>query len=464
MLFILKYLINMNVSDPHSLEWQMYLTSFCCVFGLVFACIKVYFFDDEYEKCMFDYIEGTCICKEKHKCFFDIKYNRVMAQLDCENQYPGYYTVTNLHKHDNIVGDSNKVSDKPVKIPASLKKRMEYYENMSEKVSYLVPQKPYIVLLDGKSFENKISFFDDMDCYSTKFEHIMLLTSDDLLHRYHPATVYTYSDKIMLIFDKVSGKNTNAQHFSSGNVKEIIEKIGNFASQSFYKHLISVENNNEPLKFSFGVPTFATKVVTFPNHKTNELINYVFWMSKCCSKDNFINLLINKYCMDDPTNYDYLYLTTDEKINLLTKKNISLDDDIKTSIKYGIFLKKSREKSSLNKTIYLEDRNPKFSMDFFKFLTAKFLNKKNNYVIKQEMITYDKSNYDQLFNGYKYEKTLERSTTPPNTPNTDIQVQARESLIDTDKIEQSILNDDKDVFSFRPFTSSSYDPNNLKTE
>ena len=80
------------------------------------------------------------------------------------------------------------------------------------------------------------------------------------------------------------------------------------------------------------------------------------------------------------------------------------------------------------------------------------------------MITYDKSNYDQLFNGYKYEKTLERSTTPPNTPNTDIQVQARESLIDTDKIEQSILNDDKDVFSFRPFTSSSYDPNNLKTE
>lgn len=304
----------------------------------------------------------------------------------------------------NNITESNQISDGPNSnesesdiyvetepIPVHLGERMKYYEKLSKKVSKIPSKYPFMIRIDGRAFSKytqrlrTLSYKKHDLPYSPEFKRCMIMTAHNLLHEFRPATVYTHSDEITLIFPPAIGKDGNyIEHPHGGKVNKLISLIASFASTTFYDNILREMNvvYSEPKKYGSvsdqlvqplkcgTVPTFDARLIIFPIDKDYEIANCIMWRSKGDCMRNFVAMFAEKYIGKKKI---VRMTTMDRKKNLLAC-GIDLDgSNVDYSMKHGIFLKADSEKFRMRQSVtrFYSFRNFKFSENILIFLLEK---------------------------------------------------------------------------------------------
>jgi tRNA(His) 5'-end guanylyltransferase len=308
-------------------------------------------------------------------------------------------------------------------IPFELEKRMKYYEEQSRKLEIVPNDKPFIIRLDGRAFNNftkKYKQFSKSKLnvpYSKEFKNAMLLTASDLLREFKCATAYTHSDEITLIFNNTY---LESQYLFDGRVFKLLSLIPSFACGSFMVHFseelmesgIVLGNDNfdnnsknnkisrrekimnklmEPNKID-SIPTFDARIIVFPEEMEYEIVNHMIWRSKGDCTRNFISLYAETYL----GKRNIIGMSNLERLEKLKELGYDLNsENIDYSLKHGTFLKYN----SLNNEVeFYVFRNLSFTNDMYEFLTEK-----HNYELPHEqqsklsMLLYNQDSYDVLF-------------------------------------------------------------------
>lgn len=306
-------------------------------------------------------------------------------------------TIYESYKKTNELYETHK------SIPINLCDRMKYYEELTTQLKVIPPEYPFIVRIDGRFLNKIIKKNKKINCekndslpYSLECKRAMLHTANNLLHEFQPATVYTHSNEITLIFS--AQKN---QHIFGGKVLKIISIISSFASVSFERNLLnecldvskigkSVDKQSlEEIiksKNNKSLISFDGKILVFPLDKTYEIANHMIWRSKGDCTRNFIAMYAEKYIGKK----EIQCMCISDRIEKLKELKYDLSEessDVDYAMKHGVFLKLNN-----NKTIFYVFRNLKYSTDMMKFLET------NEVPDNICDIKYDNTNYGILFN------------------------------------------------------------------
>jgi tRNA(His) guanylyltransferase len=259
-------------------------------------------------------------------------------------------------------------------IPFKLDERIKHYENLSQTITKIDSEYPFIIRLDGRCFSKftkKLKKYNNQP-FSMEFKEAMIKTCHDLLHEFKPTTVYTHSDEITMIFNNtVSDNGVNYPHIFGGRVFKILSLVSSFASVRF--------NNNlklpiTPSDFSKKVsiihnPTFDARIIVFP--KDHEIVNHMIWRSKYDCYRNFVGMYAQKYMSHKKLNN----MSTNDRIQYLKVYDIFLDTDdnyIDQSLKYGLFMKLHISQNTTdNLTSFYIFKNINYSENLYDFLLAK---------------------------------------------------------------------------------------------
>lgn len=344
----------------------------------------------------------------------------VKVVLEGENEYA--YLADEYNKYDDDSENSNSESehseycDDTKHMSKKLADRMKYYEKTSRHISCIKPYTPYIIRLDGRAFSKytkKIKSYA-MDkyklLYSPEFKKAMLLTANDLLHEFRPATAYTHSDEISLIFDsqKKLANNEYNEHIFGGRIDKILSLTASFASVCFDKHInqlfkqTKTEYTDEK-KYIYDnllntstcikTPTFDSRILVFFEDKKYEIVNHMIWRSKIDCERNFIALYCEKYIgKKNMTN-----MKKNQRIDKLKTMGIDLtgnsDYPVDFALKHGVFMKLSNDDNPF-KTYFYVFKNFQYSDNMLNFLTYKFGKEQEQF---DNLLVYDGKNYDKLF-------------------------------------------------------------------
>ena len=236
---------------------------------------------------------------------------------------------------------------------------MKEYEVYS---SLKVPKNSKIIMrLDGRSFHSLARDLELTKPYDENFYWVMSQVCRDLFEEFSPLFVYTFSDEISLLFDKLP---------FDGRIEKLNSVIASFTASSFVMHY-----NREFKK----PPAFDSRVIPVTDE---DIVKYFRWRQDeswtNCVNSHGISYLKSKY----PNN------VANDKINgmnlsdiheLLFENGINLND-IETYKKRGIGVyrknkkvegfnkKENRNQVSYRSHIYIDWEIPKFSEEFFKTL------------------------------------------------------------------------------------------------
>jgi hypothetical protein len=242
----------------------------------------------------------------------------------------------------------------------------------------------------------------------------MLLTANDLLHEFKPATVYTHSDEITLIFGTQSIKQNGeyTEHIFGGRVDKLLSLVSSFASVAFYKHLniinaMEVKNDKDigeyitadltkSINTCSNTPTFDARLIVFPEGKEYEIVNHMLWRSRGDCTRNFIQLYAEKYIGKKNIHKK----NTTDRLALLTERGVDLSGNseykVDFAMKHGIFLKTDND--DMIKTVFFVFKNLKYSEEMYEFLTEKFNVAEFNSELDSNVLIYSSYNYKSLFN------------------------------------------------------------------
>jgi tRNA(His) 5'-end guanylyltransferase len=155
-----------------------------------------------------------------------------------------------------------------------LGERMKYYESKNE--LHLSPDQPFIIRLDGHTFHTFTKgFTKPFDEYLTQS---MIDTASDLLEHFNGCrTVFTQSDEITMIFNKL--ENEKQQLLFKGRVMKIATLASGYCSARFNYHLSRLVPTDHPAhnKATGGIAYFDARVFNVPNDI--EVFNNVYWRS-----------------------------------------------------------------------------------------------------------------------------------------------------------------------------------------
>ena len=236
---------------------------------------------------------------------------------------------------------------------------MKEYEVYS---SLKVPKNSKIIMrLDGRSFHSLARDLELTKPYDENFYRVMSQVCRDLFEEFSPLFVYTFSDEISLLFDKLP---------FDGRIEKLNSVIASFTASSFVMHY-----NREFKK----PPAFDSRVIPVTDE---DIVKYFRWRQDeswtNCVNSHGISYLKSKY----PNN------VANDKINgmnlsdiheLLFENGINLND-IETYKKRGIGVyrknkkvegfnkKENRNQVSYRSHIYIDWEIPIFSEEFFKTL------------------------------------------------------------------------------------------------
>lgn len=234
---------------------------------------------------------------------------------------------------------------------------MKDYEVYS---SLKVPKNSKIIIrLDGRSFHTLARDLDLTKPYDENFYRVMSEVCRDLYEEFSPLFVYTFSDEISLLFDKLP---------FDGRIEKINSVIASFTSSSFVIHY------NTDFK---KPPAFDSRIVPINDEV---ILKYFRWRQdeswRNCVNSHGISYFKSKY----PNNVAH------EKINgmklndiheLLFQNGINLND-VDTYKKRGIGVyrknkkivgfnkKENKDQTSYRSYVYIDWKLPKFSEKFFK--------------------------------------------------------------------------------------------------
>ena len=233
---------------------------------------------------------------------------------------------------------------------------MKEYEVYS---SLKVPKNSKIIVrLDGRSFHKLARDLDLVKPYDKNFYAVMAKVCEDLFKEFSPPLVYTFSDEISLLMDKVP---------FDGRIEKIDSVMASFAASSFVIHYD--EDFKKPAAFdSRVIPVCDDDVLKYFRWRQDES-----W--KNCIASHGISFLKSKYSNNE-ANDKINGLNSSEIHELLYQNGINLND-IETYKKRGIAVyrknkkvegfnkKENRNQVSYRSYVYTDWDVPKFNKEFF---------------------------------------------------------------------------------------------------
>lgn len=204
-------------------------------------------------------------------------------------------------------------------IPASLFKRMAYYEKMSNNVIDIPSSNMHSLHPTVFVVKLTLQYNDKIKPFDSEFETVMLTLSNDLLSTYNAVSAFTHANHILLFF------NNNVTHYKSNSTS--------------FQHLLQ----NIVGTASFLLSAHVTHTCSSPKKSLSSFDNlYVFTIqpfivSKCHAHE-VVNYLICTFYKSNPK---YLNIHSNQHFSQLRTTN-------------GIFIKKI--KSALTNTHTLNEK------------------------------------------------------------------------------------------------------------
>ena len=233
-------------------------------------------------------------------------------------------------------------------------KEYEIYSNLKVPVNSKI-----IIRLDGRSFHTLANDLNLIKPYDENFYKVISEVCMDLFKEFSPLFIYTFSDEISLLLDKVP---------FDGRIEKLNSVIPSFASSSFVIH-----DNAEFKK----PPAFDSRVIPIADE---DIVKYFKWRQdeswRNCVNSHGIFHLKNKYSNAE-ANDKINGMKLNEIHELLFQDGINLND-IETYKKRGIAIYRKQKKitgfnkkENINQTsyrsyLYTDWNVEKFSEKFFK--------------------------------------------------------------------------------------------------
>lgn len=234
---------------------------------------------------------------------------------------------------------------------------MKEYEVYS---SLRVPKNSKIIMrLDGRSFHTLARDLDLIRPYDENFYKVMSQVCMDLFKEFSPLFVYTFSDEISLIFDKVP---------FDGRLEKINSVVAGFTSSSF-----ALNYNCEFKK----PPAFDSRVIPVSD---DDVLKYFRWrQDECwrnCVNSHGISFLKSKYS-NSQANDKINGMNLSDIHELLFENGINLND-VETYKKRGIGVYRQNKKivgfnkkENMNQTsyrthVFADWELPIFNEEFFR--------------------------------------------------------------------------------------------------
>ena len=216
-----------------------------------------------------------------------------------------------------------------------------------------------IVRLDGRSFHKLAHDLNLVKPYDENFYRVISEVCSDLFEEFSAEFVYTFSDEISLLLDKIP---------FGGRIEKINSVIASFTSSSFVMHY------NTQFK---KPPAFDSRII--PINDT-DILNYFKWRQdeswRNCVNSHGISYLKNKYSNTD-ANDKINGMKLSDVHELLFENGINLND-IETYKKRGIAVyrknkkvvgfnkKENKSQTSYRSYVYADWELPIFNEKFFK--------------------------------------------------------------------------------------------------
>ncbi len=218
-----------------------------------------------------------------------------------------------------------------------------------------------IVRLDGRSFHKLAKDLKLQKPYDDNFYKVMANVCEDLFKEFSPILVYTFSDEISLLMDKIP---------FDGRIEKINSVMASFAASSFV--------------INYGVdfkkpPSFDSRIIPISDE---DVLKYFRWRQdeswKNCIASHGISFLKSKYSNNE-ANDKINGLNSSEIHELLYRNGINLND-VETYKKRGIAVyRKNKKVEGLNKKenknqvsyrsyVYVDWDVPIFNEEFFENL------------------------------------------------------------------------------------------------
>lgn len=218
-----------------------------------------------------------------------------------------------------------------------------------------------IVRLDGRSFHKLAKDLNLIKPYDEKFYRVMSKVCNDLFKEFSPVFVYTFSDEISLLLERIP---------FDGRIEKINSVIASFTASSFVLHYDA--DFKKP-------PSFDSRIIPISDE---DVLKYFKWRQdeswKNCIASYGISFLKSKYS-NKRANDKINGLKSSEIHELLYQNGINLND-VETYKKRGIAVyrknkkvvgfnkKENKEQVSYRTYAYVDWEVPKFNKEFFENL------------------------------------------------------------------------------------------------
>ena len=218
-----------------------------------------------------------------------------------------------------------------------------------------------IVRLDGRSFHKLAKDLNLIKPYDENFYQVMSKVCNELFKEFSPVFVYTFSDEISLLLERIP---------FDGRIEKINSVIASFTASSFVLHY------NADFK---KPPSFDSRIIPISDE---DVLKYFKWRQdeswKNCIASYGISFLKSKYS-NKIANDKINGLKSSEIHELLYQNGINLND-VETYKKRGIAVyrknkkvvgfnkKENKEQVSYRTYAYVDWEVPKFNKEFFENL------------------------------------------------------------------------------------------------
>ena len=216
-----------------------------------------------------------------------------------------------------------------------------------------------IVRLDGRAFHKLASDLELVKPYDEDFYQVMAKVCEDLFREFSPSFVYTFSDEINLLFDKLP---------FDGRIEKIDSVMASFTASSFVLNYVA--DFKKP-------PAFDSRIIPIND---GDILTYFKWRQDeswtNCVSSHGISYLKTKY-PNNEANDKINGMKLNEIHELLFQNGINLND-IETYKKRGIGIyrknkkvvgfnkKENRNQTSYRSYVFTDWELPIFNEDFFK--------------------------------------------------------------------------------------------------
>ena len=233
-------------------------------------------------------------------------------------------------------------------------KEFEVYSSLK------VPKNSKIVMrLDGRSFHSLDRDLKLEKPYDENFYRVISQVCRDLFEEFSPIFIYTFSDEISLLFDRVP---------FDGRIEKLNSVIAGFTSSSFVMHY--GVDFKKPLSFDSRIIPISDE----------DILDYFKWRQdeswRNCVNSHGISYLKSKYSNNE-ANDRIKGMGISDVHELLFQNGINLND-VETYKKRGIGIyrqnkkivgfnkKENKNQVSYRSSIYIDWEIPKFSEEFFR--------------------------------------------------------------------------------------------------